>query len=52
MSFGFTTLGLGSGGGAGAEGKLIKWWSNQAMARLPMSSADILITGHFHHLRV
>lgn len=41
-----------SGGGAGAEGKLIKWWSNQAMARLPMSSADILITGHFHHLRV
>ena len=41
-----------SGGGSGAEGKLIKWWSNQAMARLPMGTCDLLVTGHFHHLRV
>mgnify|MGYP003133036938 CR=1 FL=1 len=39
-------------GGAGAENKLMNWWKNQAMARLPSGTADILVTGHYHHLRV
>ena len=41
-----------TGGGGNAETKLINWWKNQAMARLPAGTADLLITGHYHHLRV
>ena len=39
-------------GGSGIEGRLMNWWKNQAMARLPSGTADILVTGHYHHLRV
>jgi hypothetical protein len=28
----------------------VKWWEGQVMGRQPMSEADILISGHFHHL--
>jgi predicted phosphodiesterase len=31
---------------------LIKWWEGQALGSTPVGSADILITGHYHHLRV
>ena len=41
-----------TGGGGNAENKLINWWKNQAMARLPAGTSDLLITGHYHHLRV
>ena len=41
-----------TGGGGNAETKLINWWKNQAMARLPAGTSDLLITGHYHHLRV
>jgi|TARA_B100001250_G_scaffold411852_1_gene441529 predicted phosphodiesterase len=41
-----------AGGGGNAENKLINWWKNQAMARLPSGTADILVTGHYHHLRI
>ena len=40
-----------SGGGSGAEGKLMNWWKNQTMARLPAGTADYLVTGHYHHFR-
>jgi predicted phosphodiesterase len=31
---------------------LVKWWEGQALGSTPVGSADILITGHYHHLRV
>lgn len=35
-----------------AEGKLRRWWSDQAAGRQPIGDADILVSGHYHHLRV
>ena len=41
------------GRGAGhAAGKAEKWWTGQIMGRQPVAEADILITGHLHHLVV
>jgi len=28
-----------------------KWWHGQATGRTPVGSADVLLTGHFHHFR-
>lgn len=28
------------------------WWTKQAYGRQPVADADLLFTGHFHHLRV
>lgn len=41
-----------TGGGANSETKLMNWWKNQAMARQPAGTSDVLCTGHYHHLRV
>jgi predicted phosphodiesterase len=30
----------------------VKWWEGQALGDTPVGNADILITGHYHHLRV
>ena len=38
--------------GANTEDKLRRWWEGQAAGRQPIGDADILITGHYHHLRV
>ena len=38
--------------GAGVEGKLRSWWEKQAAGRQPIGDADILLSGHYHHLRV
>ena len=35
-----------------AEQKLRRWWEGQAAGRQPIGDADILVTGHYHHLRV
>jgi len=35
-----------------AEAKLRRWWEGQAAGRQPIGDADILVTGHYHHLRV
>jgi predicted phosphodiesterase len=35
-----------------AEAKLRRWWSDQAAGRQPIGDADILVTGHYHHLRI
>ena len=41
------------GRGAGhAAGKAEKWWTGQIMGRQPVADADILVTGHLHHLVV
>ncbi len=37
-------------GSGHAAAKAVKWWEGQVMGRQPMSEADILISGHFHHL--
>jgi len=39
-------------GGAGPEGKIIKWWQGQMFGWLPSGEAEILITGHYHHPRL
>jgi predicted phosphodiesterase len=38
--------------GSNAEAKLQRWWEGQAAGRQPIGDADILVTGHYHHLRV
>jgi predicted phosphodiesterase len=30
----------------------VKWWEGQALGDTPVGSADILLTGHYHHYRV
>ena len=35
-----------------AEQNLRRWWEGQAAGRQPIGDADILVTGHYHHLRV
>lgn len=39
-------------GGGHAAGKAEKWWTGQIMGRQPIADADILVTGHLHHLVV
>jgi predicted phosphodiesterase len=34
------------------EAKLRRWWEGQAAGRQPIGDADILVTGHYHHIRV
>ena len=29
-----------------------RFWSGQALGRQPVGAADLLISGHWHHLRV
>ena len=29
-----------------------RWWKDQTHGRQPVGEADVLVTGHFHHLRV
>lgn len=29
-----------------------KWWQGQALGRQPVGDAELLITGHYHHLRI
>ena len=38
--------------GANVETKLQRWWEGQAAGRQPIGDSDILVTGHYHHLRV
>lgn len=34
------------------SGKLIDWWAKQTHGGQPVAAADILLTGHYHHLVV
>jgi len=38
--------------GGSVEAKVEAWWKGQQHGRRPVGSADILVTGHFHHLHV
>lgn len=38
--------------GSNPEQKLQRWWEGQAAGRQPIGDADILVTGHYHHLRI
>lgn len=38
--------------GTGTEAKLRQWWEKQAAGRQPIGDADVLVTGHYHHLRM
>lgn len=32
--------------------RIPQWWANQTHGAQPVSDADVLLTGHFHHLRI
>lgn len=38
--------------GSGPQGKAMNWWKNMAMNRAAVGDADVLVSGHFHHLQV
>jgi hypothetical protein len=38
--------------GSGPQGKAMNWWKNMAMNRTPVGDADVLVSGHYHHLQV
>ena len=38
--------------GSNVEAKLQRWWEGQAAGRQPIGDSDVLVTGHYHHLRV
>jgi hypothetical protein len=46
-----TTLGLVHGNQFG-PGRAAEWWGRQTHGGQPVGSADVLITGHYHHLRI
>ena len=38
--------------GAGPQKRLTTWWRDKAAARHPVGDADVLVSGHYHHLQV
>lgn len=40
------------GSGAGPQRKALGWWQRMAMNRNAIGDADVLVSGHFHHLQV
>lgn len=38
--------------GTGPAGKIANWWKDKAASRHRIGDADVLITGHYHHLIV
>ena len=47
-----TVLGLAHGHQVKSVNKVGDWWAKQAHGRQPIGEADLLLTGHYHHLRV
>jgi len=47
-----TTVGLAHGQQFRNVNKVTDWWAAQAHGRQPIGDADILLSAHFHHLRV
>ena len=39
-------------GGGGPQNKLKNWWEGKMSARHPVGDADLLVSGHYHHLQV
>ncbi len=47
-----TRVGLVHGHQFSNVNKVTDWWAKQAHGRQPIGDADVLLTGHFHHLRL
>lgn len=47
-----TTLGLAHGHQFRSVEKVMDWWAKQSHGRQAIGDADLLLTGHFHHLRL
>lgn len=41
-----------TGGGADPQKKIKEWWKGHSFGKRPMSQANLLITGHYHHFSV
>lgn len=49
---GFHILGLAHGHQARRPDMMATWWRQQAFGNQPVADANVLVHGHFHHLRV
>lgn len=47
-----TGIGVVHGHQAGSPDKIGTWWQGQSHGEMPVAHADILVTGHFHSMRV
>jgi len=47
-----TGIGVVHGHQAGSPDKIGGWWQGQSHGEMPVAHADILVTGHFHSMRV
>lgn len=47
-----TVIGFAHGHQSGSPEKIPEYLKNQIAGRQPLEAADIIVTGHFHHLRV
>lgn len=47
-----TGIGVVHGHQAGSADKIGDWWKGQSHGEMPTQHADILVTGHFHSMRV
>jgi hypothetical protein len=49
---GFHILGIAHGHQARRPDMMATWWRGQAFGKQPVADANILVHGHFHHLRI
>jgi len=49
---GFHVLGMVHGHQANNPNMIPDWWRKQAFGKQPVQAATVLVSGHFHHLRV
>ena len=49
---GFHILGIAHGHQARRPDMMATWWRGQAFGRQPVADANLLVHGHFHHLRI
>jgi len=49
---GFHVLGMVRGHQANNPNMIPDWWRKQAFGKQPVQAATVLVSGHFHHLRV
>jgi hypothetical protein len=47
-----TVVGLAHGHRASSPDGVPKWWAGQVHGGQPLAHADVLVTGHYHHLRL
>jgi hypothetical protein len=47
-----TMVGLAHGHRASSPDAIPKWWAGQVHGGQPLAHADVLVSGHYHHLRI